>query len=102
MTPLQITALCVLFLGFHVVAIPAFVWALRGGQFRGPEQAAWNLDDGEPPAAPPTLTPLTPRKARWMLGLLVTMGVLMLSSVLLTVVLATQATNHPTAAKCPF
>ena len=102
MTPIQIIALCVLFMGFHAVAIPAFVWAWRGGQFRGPEQAAWHLDQGEPPDALASLTPMTPRRARLMLGLFITMGVLMLSSVALTIVMASQPAAHSAAGKCPF
>ena len=102
MTPIQIIALCVLFMGFHAVAIPAFVWAWRSGQFSGPEQAEWHLDHGEPPDAPPTLTPLTPRRARLMLSLLVTLGVLMISSVAITVVMASRPAAHSVAGKCPF
>ena len=51
-SPTQFIALCVIFLGIHVVALPAFVWALRRGQFRGREQSEWHLDDQESPSAP--------------------------------------------------
>ena len=100
--PLQFTALCVIFVGLHVLALPAFVWALRRGQFRGREQIEWHLDDAESPAALPALTPVTARRARWMLGILGTLAVLMLASVFLVAFVALYATAHPATGKCPF
>lgn len=101
-SPTQFTALCVIFIGLHVIALPAFVWALRRGQFRGREQAEWHLDDPESPAAPPATTPITGRRAHWMLGILGTLAVLMLGSVFLIMFVALHATAHPATGKCPF
>ncbi len=100
--PSQFIALCVIFVGIHVVALPAFVWALRCGQFRGREQIEWHLHDPEAPAAPPILDPTTARRTRWMLGILGTLAVLTLSSVFLVMFVALQATAHPATGKCPF
>lgn len=100
--PLQFTALCVIFIGFHVVALPAFVWALRRGQFRGKEQIEWHLEDPETDAALPAMTPLNARRARWMVGVLGTLGVLMLASVFLVMFVALYSTGHPATGKCPF
>jgi len=101
-TPTQFIALCAIFIGLHVIALPAFVWALRRGQFRGREQVEWHLDDTEAPAAPPALAPVTARRARWMLGVLGTLAVLMLASVFLVMFVALSATAHPATGKCPF
>jgi hypothetical protein len=49
----------------------------------------------------PTVIPLTAR-ARWMLGFLATLAVLMLLSVVLVMVTAIYATAHPATGKCPF
>ena len=100
--PLQFTALCVIFVGLHVLALPAFVWALRRGQFRGREQIEWHLDDSDGPAAPPTLPAADARRARWMLGFLGTLAVLMLASIFLVVSVALYATAHPATGRCPF
>ncbi len=102
LNPAQLTALCIIFVVFHLIAVPPFVWAMRRGQFRGAEQAEWTLDDPESPLAVPVTMPLTPRRARWMLGALITLGVLMLSSIILTLVFAMSAPAHPTVGKCPF
>lgn len=101
-SPIQFTALCALFIGLHVIALPAFVWALRRGQFRGREQVEWRLDDLEAPAAPPAMLPLTARRARWMLTILGALAVLMLASVFLVMFVALYATAHPATGKCPF
>ena len=84
------------------VALPAFVWALRRGQFRGKEQIEWHLDDTEALVAPPNLSPLNVRRTHWMLGILSTLAVLMLGSVFLVMFMALQATAHPATGKCPF
>ena len=102
LTPIQLTTLCVIFVGLHVLALPAFVWALRRGQFRGREQVEWHLDDPEAPAAPPALMPVTTRRARRMLGILGTLAVLMLASIFLVMFVALYATSHPATGKCPF
>lgn len=100
----QLTALCVMFLVFHLLAVPPFVWALRHEQFRGREQAEWSLDDPDTQDIPAAKSTLTPWRVRWMLGVLVTLGALMLFSVVLTLVFAVSAPAHPAvgAAKCPF
>lgn len=101
-SPIQFTTLCAIFIGLHVIALPAFVWALRRGQFRGREQSEWHLDDPEALAAPPVLTPASARRARWMLGILGTLALLMLTSVFLVMFVALYATAHPATGKCPF
>ena len=101
-SPTQFIALCVIFIGLHVVALPAFVWALRRGQFRGKEQIEWHLDDSDILTAPPAMTPLNARKARWMIGVLGTLGALLIASVFLVMFVALNATAHPATGKCPF
>jgi cbb3-type cytochrome oxidase maturation protein len=98
---IQLTTLCVVFVGLHLLALPAFVWALRGRQFSGRQQSEWSLEDSEAPPAPMAVS-IMPRRARWMLGILGTMAVLMLASVLLVMFVALQATAHPVTGKCPF
>lgn len=100
--PSQFIALCIIFAGMHILALPAFVWALRRGQFRGREQREWHLDDPEAPSAPPASISVTPRRARWMLGVLGTLAILMLASVFLVMFVALSATAHPATGKCPF
>jgi len=102
LSPTQFIVLCTIFIGIHVVALPAFVWALRRGQFRGKEQIEWHLDDTEALVAPPNLSPLNVRRTHWMLGILSTLAVLMLGSVFLVMFMALQATAHPATGKCPF
>jgi len=102
LTSTQMITLGLIFVGLHVVALPPFVWALRRGQFRGREQSEWRLDDPESPAAPPALSPVTARRARWMLGVLGALAVLMLGSVFLVIFVALHATAHPATGKCPF
>lgn len=58
LNPAQLTALCIIFVVFHLIAVPPFVWAMRRGQFRGAEQAEWTLDDPESPLAVPVTMPL--------------------------------------------
>jgi hypothetical protein len=98
---IQLTTLCVVFVGLHLLALPAFVFALRGKQFSGRQQREWHLDDAE---ALPLTTPASPmsRRARWMLGILGTLAVTMLASVLLVMFVALHATAHPAVGKCPF
>lgn len=102
LSPTQFTTLCGIFIGLHVIALPSFVWAVRRGQFRGREQREWHLDDAETFDAPPVMTPSNVRRARWMLGILGTLAVIMLGSVILVMFVAIQATAHPTTGKCPF
>ncbi len=102
LSPSQFISLCVIFIGVHVVALPAFIWALRRGQFRGREQIEWHLDTSEAPAEPPAVTPLIARKTRWMLGILGTLGALLIASVFLVMFMALYADGHPTTGKCPF
>lgn len=102
LTSAQITTLCAVFIGFHLLALPPFLWAMRHKQFRGHEQAEWHLDDAEAPAAPPAQIPVSPTRARWMAGTLITLAVLMASSTILTTVYALYASSHPSSGKCPF
>ena len=36
--PTQLITLCAVFIGFHVLALPAFIWGMRRRQFAGREQ----------------------------------------------------------------
>ena len=104
-TPAQLTTLCIIFVGFHLLALPAFFWAMRHRQFTGREQRVWTLDDSA--EALPSDSPSYPRdpcRVRWMLGILVFFGALMLSAIFLTVLMALTVPTHPGAAgaKCPF
>ncbi len=102
MNPTQLTTLCFVFVGLHLLAVPAFVWALRGRQFSGRQQSEWHLDDPETSSVVPVTDPISARRARWMLGVLGTMAVTMLASVLLIMFVALHATAHPATGKCPF
>lgn len=102
LNPSQLTVLCWLFVGIHLIALPPFLWALRRGQFQGKEQAEWTLDDSDVSAAAPAKTPMTPRRARWMIAILLTLGAFMLSSTLITTFIAVHAAAHPATGKCPF
>ena len=100
--PTQLTTLLAIFIGIHIVALPSFVWAVRRGQFRGREQREWHVDEAEAPTVLPAMSPANARRARWMLGILGTMAVIMLSSILLVMFVALNATAHPATGKCPF
>ena len=102
LSPLQLTALCSVFVGLHLIALPPFLWALRHRQFTGREQREWHLDDAEAPAAPPATMPVNARRAKWMLGVLGVVALTMLASVFLVLFVALQATAHPATGKCPF
>ncbi len=102
LNPLQTIALLSIFIGLHVLALPAFLWALRSRQFSGHEQQVWTLDDGEAPAAPPAAVTVSARRARWMVGTLATLAAAMLGTVVLTLVLALYGSAHPATGKCPF
>ena len=101
--PHQMIALCAVFIGFHVLAVPSFLWAMRHRQFAGREQKEWNLEAEAPeaPVLPAQSAPL-PAKARVMLGILSVLAVLMLSAVVLTLVVALHAAAHPAAAAPQF
>ena len=102
--PLQLITLCCVFIGFHLVAVPAFLWAIRHRQFSGREQKEWNLDTGAAPETPlpPVQTGPMPTKARVMLSILSVFAVAMLASILLVLFTALNATAHPATGKCPF
>lgn len=102
--PTQMITLCLIFVGFHALALPPFLWAMRHRQFAGREQKEWNLDSGmspEMPIADAPAMPLSP-KARVLLGILSVVAVTMLASIFLTVFVAMHATAHPATGKCPF
>lgn len=102
LNPLQNVALISLFIGLHLIALPAFLWGLRSRQFSGREQSVWTLDDGEVPAAPPAAVAVSARRARWMVGILAALAVATLGSVILTLVLAMSGGAHPTTGNAPF
>ena len=102
--PTQLTILCLVFVGFHVLALPLFIWAMRRRQFVGREQKEWNLDDGsapDAPVAPLPPTPITP-KARVMLAILGVFATGMIGSIFLVLYTAFHATAHPALGKSPF
>ena len=37
-SPIQLIILCSVFIGFHLLALPAFLWSMRHRQFLGREQ----------------------------------------------------------------
>lgn len=95
-SPIQLITLCAVFIGFHVLALPAFIWGMRRRQFAGREQKEWNLDEAASPDAPivqMSAAPLT-RQARVMLSILSVFAVAMIASVVLTVYIALHATAH--------
>lgn len=107
MTPAHIITVLCIFTGFHLLALPLFIWALRHKQFSGAEQKLWSLDEvPETTEAPPMRLPVSSRRARWMVGTLGTLAVAMLGSILLVLGVAlhgtAQATSHPTTGTCPF
>lgn len=101
--PRQLITLCAVFIGFHVLAVPSFLWAMRHRQFAGREQKEWNLE-AESPEAP--IVPLRPAplplKARVLLSILGVMAVMMLAAVAFTVIVALNATAHPAAGAPQF
>ena len=103
-SPFQLITLCFVFIGFHLLAVPAFLWAMRHRQFSGHEQKEWNLDSGVSPETPiaPAVTAPMPARARVMLSILGAMGVAMLASIFLVLFTALHATAHPAVGKCPF
>ena len=101
--PTQLITLCAVFIGFHVLALPAFVWGMRRRQFAGREQKEWNLDDAASPDAPLVPLPAAPltKKGRLMLGILSVFAAAMLASVFLTLYVATHATVHAAVGQSP-
>jgi len=102
--PTQLITLCAVFIGFHLLALPFFIWGMRRRQFAGREQKEWNLDSFAAPDAPVDPlkpAPLTP-KARIMLGILGVFATGMLASVLLVLYVAMHATAHAATGKSPF
>ena len=94
--PRQLITLCAVFIGFHVLAVPSFLWAMRHRQFAGREQKEWNLNAEAPeaPILPAQAARISP-KGRVMLGILSVLAVLMLGAVVLTLVVAMNAAAHP-------
>ncbi len=101
-TPPQMITLCLVFVGFHLLALPLFIWAMRRRQFSGREQKEWNLDDALAPDAPVAPLPPAPvtRQARVMLGILGVFAAGMLASIVLILYVAFHA--HPAAGQNPF
>jgi hypothetical protein len=102
--PHQLITLCAVFIGFHVLAVPSFLWAMRHRQFTGREQKEWNLDTEVSPEVPvlPLRPGPLPAKARVMLGILSVLAVMMLGSVLLVLFTALHAAAHPATGVSPF
>ncbi len=100
--------LCMLFVVFHLIAVPSLVWAVRHRQLRGSDQETFALVDGddEPDFSGGASTIKSPRRAGWFTATLASLFLLIGSSVILTLVIATHpapsATKNATAAKCPF
>ena len=94
--PTQLITLCAVFIGIHVLALPAFIWGMRRRQFVGREQKEWNLDDAASPDAP--LAPMPPapmtKQARVLLGILSVFAAAMLASVVLVVYISLHAAAH--------
>ncbi len=102
--PTQLITLCAVFIGFHVLALPAFVWGMRRRQFAGREQKEWNLEDSaapDTPLAPLPAPPLT-KKGRLMLGILSLFAASMLASVAVVVYAAMHAASHAAVGQSPY
>ena len=101
--PSQLITLCAVFIGFHVLALPAFIWGMRRRQFAGREQKEWNLDEAASPDAP--LAPMPPvpltKQARVLLGILSVFAAAMLASVVLVVYVSLHATAHAAVGQVP-
>ncbi len=107
MTPAHVITVLSIFIGFHILALPLFVWALRHRQFSGAEQRAWSLDEvQETTTAPAAKSTLNTRQSRWMVGTLSTLAIAMLGSIVLVLGVALHGTapavTHPTTGSCPF
>ena len=107
MTPAHMITVLGIFIGFHILALPLFFWALRHKQFSGAEQKAWSLDEvQETTTAPPAKSTLNSRQSRWMVGTLGTLAIAMLGSIVLVLGVALHGTSpavtHPTTGSCPF
>jgi len=102
--PTQLTILCLVFVGFHVLALPLFIWAMRRRQFVGREQKEWNLDGDHAPDTPVTPLPPAPinKKARIMLAILGVFATGMIGSIFLVLYIAMHVAAHPVVGKSPF
>ncbi|MGI4790514.1 MAG: hypothetical protein ACRYFS_16885 [Janthinobacterium lividum] len=104
--PSQLITLCAVFIGFHVLAVPAFLWAMRHRQFSGREQKEWNLEHNAAPEMPVVSLPCAsgpmPVKARLMFGILGVLGIGMLGSIFLILFTALHAAAHPATGQSPF
>lgn len=102
--PTQLITLCFVFVGFHVLALPLFIWAMRRRQFAGREQKEWNLDEDRAPDAP--VVPLPParinKQAQIMLAILGAFATGMIGSIFLILYTALHAPAHPIVGKSPF
>lgn len=100
----QLITLGFVFVGFHVLALPALIWGMRRRQFAGREQKEWNLDDAASPDAPLVPLPAAPltKKARVMLGILSVFAAAMLASVFMTLYVAMHAAAHVAAGQNPY
>ncbi len=101
--PTQLITLCAVFIGFHVLALPAFIWGMRRRQFAGREQKEWNLDEAASPDAPLAPVPPAPltKQARVLLGVLSVFAAAMLASVVLVVYVSLHATAHAAVGQIP-
>ena len=101
--PTQLITLCAVFIGFHILALPAAHSPDKRRQFAGREQKEWNLDEAASPDAP--LAPLQPvpltKQARVLLGILSVFAAAMLASVALVVYVSLHATAHAAVGQIP-
>ena len=102
--PTQLITLCAVFIGFHVLALPAFIWGMRRRQFAGREQKEWNLDEAASPDAPIAPSPPAPltKQVRVLLAILSVFAAAMLASVVLVVYVALHAAGHVGAVQNPY
>ena len=78
----QITQLCLLFVGLHLLALPAFVWAAKRRQLTLPDRAVYEVIDDMPEAAPALVSPSQKWRLRLMLSVIGAMFALMFLSTL--------------------
>lgn len=106
----EIFQICLLFLGIHVLAVPAFIWAVKHRQFRAGETVAQVPLGDEPDYTGAVSIRPASRAGAWVVFTVIT--VLFLPLVLLTARIVVEAsrpgvppspsTTAAPVAKCPF